>query len=181
MHSEKPARIQPGKKSLNNLFKQFGCLILFSTMILFSFQSRLMARGADPLEKTGSPHHLGIAVGGVYLSDDQEFAPGIALDYGYDFTLGGRELFAHAAIEYIIMEKRHIGFNLGLGFSPFGGWSLSAGPGMMREGDISYFCINLGSSYEWEIGRMSFGPKVELAHTGKHFHLMSGFGVGFSL
>jgi hypothetical protein len=149
--------------------------IVLLTCFFFLFISGLSAQ-----TEASRRHGLGLTIGPVYLSDDDMLAPAVQLEYDYSFLMGGREWFAGAASEVIFMNQRHIGLAVFLGYSPFGGLGLNLGPGVMFEGDKHYFSANLGMAYEFDLNRLSIGPALELAHTGRHYHLLLGLVLGIS-
>lgn len=122
----------------------------------------------------GERHSIGLASGMVYLSDDKKFDPGLQLEYSYSFMQGKSPFSVGSAVEVIFGEERHIGLGLQMGYSPIKGWDVGVGPGVMFEGDTHYFCINIATSYGFDLGKISIGPAVELAHTGMHYHFLTG-------
>ena len=137
-------------------------LIIFSTASIMS------------TAQSGHRHSLGLGAGAVYLSDDKIFSPGLQLEYAYHFLWGTTPLHASACTELIFGEERHIGLALGLGFTPMGNLDLGIGPGVMFEGEEHYFCLHLSASWGFVLRGFSMGPIVELAHTGRHFHMLAG-------
>lgn len=131
------------------------------------------------LVSAGERHSIGLASGMVYLSDDKKFDPGLQLEYSYSFMLGRAPFSAGSAVEVIFGEERHIGLGLQLGYSPIKGLDIGAGPGVMFEGDNHYFCLHIASSYGFDLGTFSIGPAIELAHTGKHYHFLTGLHIEF--
>ncbi len=122
-------------------------------------------------------HSIAFAAGAVYLSDDKVVDPGVHLEYAYHFMLGKILLNSGSSIEMIFGEERHIGLALYMGYSPLKGWDVGLGPGVMFEGDTHYYCINISTSYGFDMGSFSLGPAMELAHTGKHFHFLMGLHI----
>lgn len=122
-------------------------------------------------------HGIGMGFGMVYLSDDNKFDPGLHLGYSYGFQKGKSPLSAGGAMEVIFGDERHIGMSLQLGYTPAEGWDVGAGPGVMLEGDTHYFCIHVASSFGFDLGKFSIGPALELAHTGKHYHVLTGIHI----
>ena len=124
-------------------------------------------------------HSIGLATGMVYLSDDKKFDPGLQLEYSYTFMQGRSPFSAGSAVEVIFGEERHIGLGLQLGYTPLRGWDIGVGPGIMFEGDTHYFCLHIATSYGFDMGSFSIGPAIELAHTGRHYHFLTGLHLEF--
>lgn len=133
------------------------------------------------LAQSSNRHGLGVSGGWVYLSDDKTTAPGLQLEYEYRFMAADRSLHLASCVEYIFAEEQHIGLGLGIGFSIYRHWEIEVGPGVMFEGDDHFYCIHLATSYEWDLGAISMGPIVEIAHTGSHYHLLAGVKLGYNL
>jgi hypothetical protein len=138
------------------------------SLIIFTMLN--MASTAQPDHR----HSLGLGVGAVYLSDDKAVSPGLQLEYAYHFVWGTTPLHASACTELIFGDERHIGLALGLGFTPIGNLDLGMGPGVMFEGEKQLLCLHLSGSWGFNLRGISMGPAVELAHTGKHFHMLAG-------
>ena len=126
------------------------------------------------MAQTNNKHSLGLGAGAVYLSDDKTISPGLQLEYAYHFVWGITPLHATVCTEFIFGDERHIGLAIGLGFTPIGNLDLGLGPGVMFEGEKHYFCLHLSTSYAFDFKGFSMGPLAELAHTGKHFHMLAG-------
>jgi hypothetical protein len=149
---------------------------IFKTIALFS---AVLLLHTNSFPQDNPRHSIGIGAGAVYLSEEEHFDPGLQLEYAYGFLWGNTPLNAGASVEMIFGEHRHIGLAFLLGYSSARGWDVGLGPGVMFEGDRHYFCINLATSYGFDLGRFAAGPAMELAHTGRHYHLLLGIQIDF--
>jgi len=126
-------------------------------------------------------HELGVSLGAVYLSDDKIIAPGIQLEYVYNFlSKKGKELNLWTGLEYVFTPETHISFATGLGFTVYKNLGGGIGPGIVLHGDDLMFSAVFALDYEFAFKRISFGPIIEIAYIGKHSHYMAGWGIDYA-
>lgn len=122
---------------------------------------------------------VGVSAGAVYLSDDHTIDPGFQIEYARHLNLGHTPIHVGGSVEIILGEEQHIGLALSLGFSPLDKWEIGIGPGIMFEGDEHFYCVHVATFYAFQWGKYALGPVWELAHTGKHYHILLGIQFEF--
>lgn len=125
-------------------------------------------------------HEVAITPGAVYFSNDQSFAPGLHLEYGYGFSIGRLEMSAGITGDVVFADHKHYGIGLGLGFPLFKNIHLHAGPGLAFEEDEVVATGNIGLGYGFDLGRFSMGPVTEFSFDKHESHFMFGVLFGYA-
>jgi hypothetical protein len=126
-------------------------------------------------------HHLGLALGPVYVPDEEEFAPGAHLHYAYLFDIGKEQFGIGLGLEGIFDEHGHYSTSLNLSYLPIHQWTITMAPGIQFGEDERQFTTHFETSYEFIWDRLHLGPVFEYAYAADDAHYMLGLHLGLGL
>lgn len=137
----------------------------------------------DYEDHTHHPHKMnevGGAIGMVFDINEQDVATGFHLHYMRMFGGKLKRFGVAPGVGLLLGEHRHYTIHLMFIFRPTHGWWISAGPG------ITYFAHNeewaasghIETGYEFDAGKVHFGPVLEYAWAKDDHHIMLGLHLG---
>jgi hypothetical protein len=129
-------------------------------------------------------HHIGFLIGPVYNVHEESAFLGLGLEYERLLPVWNKSLGVGVAAEMVFDEHKHYVVSLLTCFHPVRPLTLSVAPGVMfidQNGFESRAAVHFGAEYEFEVGRVSLAPTVELGLAGEDVHLMLGVHIGFGL
>ena len=160
--------------------------------LLFSlFSSAIIAQDKDHTEHSSEDHqdhhheldhknHLGLALGPVYIINEEEFAPGAHLHYVRLINTKGESQFGVGlGLEAIFDEHRHYSTSLNLSYLPFHNLTLTIAPGAQFGPETTEFTTHFEVSYEFIFGEIHLGPVAEYAWAENDAHAMLGIHLGY--
>lgn len=129
-------------------------------------------------------HHMkneiGVAVGAVYIFEEEIIAPGLHLHYTRVLPGKMSAFGLGLGFETVLDEHRHYTASFMFQWRPVHAWWISAGPGItwFQEGGESYASLHIETGYEFELGKVHLGPMIEYAYMEHDQHFMLGIHLG---
>ena len=157
---------------------------LFTFVLLFGFHGALAQDHHDQKHEEHSHHdeknEIGGALGVVFDLNEHNTSSGLHLHYTRMFGGKLKKVGVAPGLEFVFGEHKHYALQLMLVYRPFHGWWISAGPG------ISYFdhhdelqaSGHIETGYEFDAGKVHFGPVVEYSWVSEDQHIMLGLHLG---
>lgn len=155
--------------------------LLFSTTLFLQLNAQSDEHNHDEHEHHHHEHknEIGLALGPVYNSLENEWAPGIHLHYlrfiNEKFAFGG-------GFETILDEHKHITAALAIAYSPLERLTFVYSPGLTSDAlDFPEvrFTNHFEVSYEFSVGEnLHLGPLAEVAAGQDDLHYMLGLHIG---
>lgn len=157
-------------------------IFVFSTLTLFAQEEHHHEHG-DHSHDHHKMNEVGGAIGMVFDLNEQDMSTGFHLHYMRMFGGKLKRFGVAPGVAFLLGEHRHYSAHLMLMYRPTHGWWISAGPG------VTYFAHDeewsasghVETGYEFDAGKVHFGPVVEYAWAKEDQHIMVGlhFGVPF--
>lgn len=163
-------------------------LFLSTVFILFSIalytQEEHDHDHSHDFEDQAHEHHkrneVGGAVGMVFDLNEQDVATGFHLHYLRMFGGKLKHFGVSSGLGFLLGEHKHYAIHMMLVYRPTHGWWISAGPG------ITYFAHDnewapsghIETGYEFDAGKVHFGPVIEYAWAKEDQHIMLGLHLG---
>lgn len=126
-------------------------------------------------------HHLGLAVGPVYVMEEEELAPGAHLHYTYLFDIGRSQFGTGIGLEGIFDEHGHTSTSINLSYLPIHNLTLTVAPGLQFGEGETQFTSHFEATYEFVWDRLHLGPVAEYAYAKNDAHIMLGLHIGIGL
>jgi len=138
----------------------------------------------DKDDHSGHHHHtrneVGGAVGVVYSLTEQHTASGFHLHYMRMFGGKLHNFGLAPGLEFILGEDSHYAIHVLAVYRPTHGWWLGLGPGIAYFGHDNElgFSGHVETGYEFDAGKIHFGPVLEYAWSNHDQHILIGLHLG---
>lgn len=157
-------------------------IFYFLIINLACFQ--LIQAQEDHDDHSGHHHHykneVGGAIGMVYSLTEQHTASGFHLHYMRMFGGKLHDFGVAPGVEFILGEDAHYALHVLAVYRPFHGWWFGLGPGITYFGHDNEvgFSGHIETGYEFDAGKIHFGPVVEYSWAAHDQHILIGLHLG---
>jgi len=176
----RPSRIGAGKKPARAARRAAANCLGFILFLFLTTQPFALCQEAHAPHEVHA-HHIGFLIGPVYNVHEKSAFLGLGLEYERLLPVWNKSLGVGVAAEMVFDEHKHYVVSLLTCFHPVRPLTLSVAPGVMfidQNGFESRAAVHFGAEYEFEVGRVSLAPTVELGLAGEDVHLMLGLHIG---
>ena len=141
----------------------------------------------DEHEHADDEHHhhdqkneIGGAVGIVFDLNEQATSSGFHLHYARMLPGKLNRFGISPGVEFVFGEHQHYALHLMFLYRPTHGWWIGAGPGISYFGHDDEFEASghIESGYEFDAGKIHFGPVLEYSWAKEDKHIMLGLHLG---
>ena len=125
-------------------------------------------------------NEVGGAIGMFFDLNEQGMSSGFHLHYTRMFGGKLKNFGISPGFEFLFGEHRHYAFHLMLSYRPAHGWWIGAGPGIsyIDHHDEFQASGHIETGYEFDAGKVHFGPVVEYSWATDDQHIMLGLHLG---
>jgi hypothetical protein len=162
-----------------------GLIIPLFLIVSVLFPAGLIAQEEhDHDHESQDDHHqkneIGGAIGMFFDLEEQRTASGFHLHYTRMMPGKLRRFGISPGVEFIFGEHRHYAFQFMLIYRPTHGWWIGAGPGVSYFDDYNEFQASghVETGYEFDAGKVHFGPVIEYSWAKEAQHIMLGLHLG---
>ena len=161
-----------------------GTIIIFSSVFLLLSSINIFSQDDHDHEDHSHQHHklneVGGAVGIVFDLNEQEVATGFHFHYMRMFKGKLKRFGLAPGIGFLLGDHTHYAMHLMFTYRPAHGWWLSAGPGITYFADHDEWSASghIETGYEFDAGKIHFGPVIEYAWAKDDQHFMLGLHLG---
>lgn len=157
-------------------------LKLSGTFLTTIITLNIFAQTTDTLTDNHKHEHpkneIGIAISTPYFIKEQIVS--FSLHGHYIYNIPKTKFGIGASYERILLKPKHSTFGLVTSYKPTAQLSFTLSPGVSFEANNStpFFALHTETSYEFEMGRLHFGPAFEFAYDPNDYHISLGLHVG---
>jgi hypothetical protein len=134
----------------------------------------------DEHESHNHKNEVGGAIGMIFDIKEQHTASGLHLHYTRMMPGKLKRFGISPGVEFVFGEHKHYTFQFMLAYRPIYGWWIGAGPGATYFDHYNEVQASghIETGYEFDAGKIHFGPIIKYSWARKDQHVMLGLHLG---